>query len=138
MTSNVDFDQLAEKLAGRDYAYLITVLEGGQPNPVPVMPVLRGNTVEITAIGGRKSRTNLARSKDVTVLWPPVTPGDYTVIADGVAEVTDPGTPGDDNLASLTFVPSRAVLIRVATPASPGETPCYSDCMDLKLAPQGV
>ena len=138
MTSNVDFAQLAEKLAGRDYAYLITVMESGHPNPVPVMPVLKGDTIHVTAIGGRKSRSNLARSKDVTVLWPPVTPGEYTIICDGVAEVTDPGTPGDDALASLTFVPSRAVLIRVATPASPGETPCYSDCTDLKLAPQGA
>lgn len=136
MTSNVDFAQLAEKLAGREYAYLITVMESGHPNPVPVMPVLNGDTVHVTAIGGRKSRSNLARSKDVTLLWPPVIPGEYTIICDGVAEVSDPGTPGDDALASLTFVPSRAVLIRVATPASPGETPCYSDCMDLKLAPQ--
>jgi hypothetical protein len=134
MTSNVDFVQLAEKLVGYDYAYLITVDSQNHPHPVPVMPVLKGDTVHVGAIGGRRSRANLARSNDVTVMWPPPAPGGYTVIADGTAEVSDDG--GD--LASLKFVPIRAVLIRVATPESPGETACYSDCMDLKLSPQGV
>lgn len=129
MPTNVDFDRLAEKLVGRDYAYLITVGDDGRPHPVPVMPVLNGNTVRIGGLGGRRSRANLARSSDVTVLWPPPEPGGYTIIADGRAEVSDAG--GD--LASLAFVPIRAVLIRVATPESPGETACYSDCVDLKL-----
>lgn len=134
MTTNVDFDQLAEKLVGHDYAYLITVDSENRPHPVPVMPVLQGDTVHVGALGGRRSRVNLARSNDVTVMWPPPAPGGYTVIADGQAEVSDSG--GDH--ASLKFVPTRAVLIRVATPESPGETPCYSDCVDLKRSPQGV
>lgn len=130
MTSNVDFDRLAEKLVGHDYAYLITVDTENRPHPVPVMPTLHGDTVHIGALGGRRSRANLARSADVTVMWPPPAPGGYTVIVDGTAEVSDAGA----DLASLTIAPSRAVLIRVATPASPGETPCYSDCVDLKLS----
>lgn len=133
MSSTVDFDRLAEKLVGHDYAYLITVDAENRPHPVPVMPVLRGDTVHIGALGGRRSRANLARSNDVTVMWPPPTPGGYTVIVDGTAEVSDAG-----ELASLAITPSRAVLIRVATPESPGETPCYSDCVDLKLSPQGA
>ncbi|MGH3562117.1 MAG: pyridoxamine 5'-phosphate oxidase family protein [Mycobacterium sp.] len=128
MTSNVDFGQLAEKLVGHDYAYLITVDDENRPHPVPVMPVLNGDTVEIGALGGRRSRRNLARSTDVTVMWPPPVPGGYTVIADGQAQVADDG----GEVASVKFVPTRAVLIRVATPESPGETPCYSDCVDLK------
>lgn len=134
MTSNVDFARLTEKLVGYDYAYLITVDSENRPHPVPVMPVLDGDTVHVGALGGRRSRANLARSSDVTVMWPPPVPGGYTVIVDGTAEVSDAG--GD--LASLKIAPSRAVLIRVATPESPGETPCYSDCVDLKLSPQGV
>lgn len=129
MTSNVDFDRLAEKLVGHDYAYLITVDAENRPHPVPVMPILKGDTVHIGALGGRRSRANLARSSDVTVMWPPPVPGGYTVIVDGTAEVSDAGS----DLASLKIAASRAVLIRVATPASPGETPCYSDCVDLKL-----
>jgi len=128
MASNVDFDRLAEKLAGHDYAYLITVDAQNRPHPVPVMPTLDGDTVRIAALGGRRSRANLARSADVTVMWPPPVPGGYTVIVDGTAEVSDAG-----ELASLAIAPSSAVLIRVATPESPGETPCYSDCVDLKL-----
>lgn len=128
MTSNVDFTRLAEKLVGYDYAYLITVDAENRPHPVPVMPTLQGDTVHIGALGGRRSRTNLARSADVTVMWPPPTPGGYTVIVDGTAEVSDGG-----ELASLKIAASRAVLIRVATPSSPGETPCYSDCVDLKV-----
>ncbi|HTM85712.1 MAG TPA: pyridoxamine 5'-phosphate oxidase family protein [Mycobacterium sp.] len=134
MTPNVDFDRLAEKLVGHDYAYLITVDAENRPHPVPVMPVLKGDTVHIGALGGRRSRGNLARSSDVTVMWPPPAPGGYTVIVDGTAEVSDPGA----DLASLTIAPSRAVLIRVATPTSPGETPCYSDCVDLKLTEPGA
>ncbi|KLO27516.1 hypothetical protein ABW16_16505 [Mycolicibacter heraklionensis] len=131
MASNVDFARLAEKLVGYDYAYLITVDAENRPHPVPVMPVLQGDTVHIGALGGRRSRANLARSTDVTVMWPPPVPGGYTVIVDGTAEVSDAG-----ELASLAIAPSRAVLIRVATPESPGETPCYSDCVDLKLTAQ--
>lgn len=133
MASNVDFARLAEKLVGCDYAYLITVDAENRPHPVPVMPVLQGDTVHIGALGGRRSRANLARSTDVTVMWPPPAPGGYTVIVDGTAEVSDAG-----ELASLAITPSRAVLIRVATPESPGETPCYSDCVDLKLTAQGA
>lgn len=129
MASSVDFARLAEKLVGYDYAYLITVDAENRPHPVPVMPTLQGDTVHIAALGGRRSRANLARSSDVTVMWPPPAPGGYTVIVDGTAEVSDAG--GD--LASLAIAASRAVLIRVATPESPGETPCYSDCVDLKL-----
>ncbi len=135
MPTQVDFDALAEKLVGHDYAYLITVGDDGRPHPVPVMPVLKGDTVYIGAIGGSRSRKNLARTNDVTVMWPPPVPGGYTIIADGQADVSEPG---GDSLASLKFVPTRAVLIRIATPESPGETPCYSDCVDLKLSPQGV
>jgi hypothetical protein len=133
MTSNVDFARLAEKLVGYDYAYLITVDAENRPHPVPVMPVLKGDTVHIGALGGRRSRNNLTRSSDVTVMWPPPAPGGYTVIVDGTAEVSDAG-----ELASLDITASRAVLIRVATPASPGETPCYSDCVDLKVTAQGA
>lgn len=133
MTSTVDFDRLAEKLVGYDYAYLITVDGENRPHPVPVMPVLRGDTVQIGALGGRRSRANLARTGDVTVMWPPPAPGGYTVIVDGTAQVSAAG-----ELASVTITPSRAVLIRIATPESPGETPCYSDCVDLKVSPQGA
>ena len=86
MPTNVDFDRLAEKVVGRDYAYLITVGDDGRPHPVPVMPELNGNTVRIGGLGGRRSRANLARSSDVTVLWPPPEPGGYTIIADGRAD----------------------------------------------------
>lgn len=133
MSSAVDFDRLAEKLAGHDYAYLITVDAENRPHPVPVMPVLRGDTVYIGALGGRRSRANLARTGEVTVMWPPPVPGGYTVIVDGTAQVSDAG-----ELASVTISPARAVLIRVATPESPGETPCYSDCVDLKLTAPGA
>jgi hypothetical protein len=131
MASNVDFARLGEKLAGYDYAYLITIDAENRPHPVPVMPTLEGETVCIGALGGRRSRANLARSNDVTVMWPPPAPGGYTVIVDGTAEVSDAG-----ELASVKITPSRAVLIRVATPQSPGETPCYSDCVDLKVTAQ--
>lgn len=133
MASNVDFAQLAEKLVGYDYAYLITVDAENRPHPVPVMPTLEGDTVHIGALGGRRSRANLARSSDVTVMWPPPVPGGYTVIVDGTADVSDTG-----ELARVAISPSRAVLIRVATPESPGETPCYSDCVDLKVTAQGA
>lgn len=52
MTSNVDFDRLAEKLVGYDYAYLITVDAENRPHPVPVMPTLDGDIVHIGALGG--------------------------------------------------------------------------------------
>ncbi len=100
MSSSVDFDRLAEKLAGHDYAYLITVDTESRPHPVPVMPVLRGDTVHIGALGGRRSRANLTRTADVTVMWPPPVPGGYTVIVDGIP--ASALTAGDERLPHIS------------------------------------
>lgn len=129
MSSEVDFARLAEKLVGYDHAYLITVDAENRPHPVPVTPVLRAGTVYIGALGGRRSRTNLARTAEVTVLWPPPSPGGYTVIVDGTAQVSETG-----EAAQVSICASRAVLIRVPSPESPGGTSCYNDCIDLSVS----
>lgn len=130
MTTNVDRDRLAESLAGRRLAYLITVDAGSRTHTVPVAPVFDDGVVHVELIGGRHTRANLEHSSNVTVLWPPSEPDGYTVIVDGHAEMSDTG----DAATGVRLVPGRAVLIRPATPTSPGETPCGHDCLDLTLA----
>lgn len=130
MKTNIDLDRLAESLKGRGLGYLITADSGWRTHTVPVVPVFDGGVVHVESIGGRHTRANLEHSRHVTVLWPPPEPDDYSVIVDGHAEVSGNG----DAPVSLRLVPGRAVLIRPATPKSPGETACGHDCLDLALA----
>jgi hypothetical protein len=62
----------------------------------------------------------------VTLLWPPAQPGDYSLIVDGVAAnalVKDK--------RRIEVTPTRAVLHRRGTPASPSGHPCQSDCIQI-------
>ena len=105
----VDLERLAAALPDYPFAYLITVDDGYHAHTVTVEPVLRGAVLDVGRIGGR-TRNNLARRGDVTLLWPPPEPGGYSLIVDGLAQVAD----ADDDTARLGVVPTRALLHREA------------------------
>ena len=69
----VDLQALADALADYPYAYLITVDDEYRAHTVTVEPQLREATLDIGLIGGR-TRNNLAKRADVTLLWPPPNP----------------------------------------------------------------
>ncbi len=123
----VDLERLAAALPDYSFAYLITVDDGYHAHTVTVEPVLRGAVLDVGRIGGR-TRKNLGRRSDVTLLWPPPVPGGYSLIVDGLAQVAD----ADDETARLGVVPTRALLHREAD--SPAGVPsqakgCLHDCV---------
>jgi hypothetical protein len=126
----VDLDRLAAALADFSFAYLISVDDGYRAHTVAVEPVLRdGAVLDVGLIGGH-TRENLAQRSDVTLLWPPTTPGGYSLIVDGTAEVTE----ADDEAVRLGVVPTRALLHREAEPDSPTAAKgCKHDCVVFSL-----
>ncbi|HTY33132.1 pyridoxamine 5'-phosphate oxidase family protein [Mycobacterium sp.] len=135
----VDVKRLAEALTDYPFAYLITVDDDYRAHTVTVEPRLRdltkgpdgpGAILDVGVIGGR-TRNNLARRRDVTLLWPPTEPGGYSLIVDGSAEVTGPENPADETVR-LGVVPTRALLHREAD--SPGAAKgCLHDCVVFSL-----
>jgi hypothetical protein len=91
---------------------------------------------------GRRTLANVTDRPQVTLLWPPVDPADYSLIVDGTAQL-------DGEV--LLIDPSRAVLHRAAPPAGAaaasgasragtsgdaGQTAaaaCVSDCVEVPL-----
>lgn len=123
----VDIERLAAALGDYPYAYLITVDDDYRAHTVTVEPRLREATLDVGLIGGR-TRQNLARRRDVTLLWPPTEPGGYSLIVDGTAEVTPESQAGD--AVRLSVLPTRALLHREADPDSPGAAKgCLHDCV---------
>ncbi|OBK82161.1 hypothetical protein [Mycobacterium sp. 1165178.9] len=123
----VDLQALANALADYPYAYLITVDDEYRAHTVTVEPQLRETTLDIGLIGGR-TRSNLARRADVTLLWPPTAPGGYSLIVDGSAEVSEAGA----ETARLTVVPTRALLHRDADSPDAAKG-CLHDCVVFSL-----
>lgn len=122
----VDLQALADALVNYPYAYLITVDDGYRAHTVTVEPELRGATLDVGLIGGR-TQQNLARRRDVTLLWPPSEPGGYSLIVDGEAETSEAG-----DAVQLTVVPTRALLHRDADSPEAAKG-CLHDCVVFSL-----
>jgi hypothetical protein len=122
----VDLQRLAAALDDFPFAYLITVDEDYRVHTVTVDPTLREAIIDVGLIGGR-TRKNLAQRADVTLLWPPLEPGGYSLIVDGRAHTSDAG----EETARLEVVPTRALLHREAdAPAgSVSARGCLHDCV---------
>ena len=128
MSEKVDLDELARHVATYGLAYLLTVTDDERTHAVAVRPTLENGALTVEGLG-RGTCANLDARPDVTLLWPPVAEGGYTLIVDGRAALTDSG-------ASVT--PARAVLHRPAD-HSPGNqssdaTSCGNDCVPVAEA----
>lgn len=122
----VDLQALADALVNYPYAYLITVDDGYRAHTVTVEPELRGAALDVGLIGGR-TQQNLARRRDVTLLWPPSEAGGYSLIVDGEAAVSEAG-----DAVRLTVVPTRALLHRDADSPEAAKG-CLHDCVVFSL-----
>ena len=138
----VDVKRLAAALPDYPFGYLITVDDGYRAHTVTVEPRLRElpdgpdgpeALIDVGLIGGR-TRKNLAERRDVTLLWPPPEPGGYSLIVDGIAELSDPEDSAGDETVHLGVVPTRALLHREADADSPGAAKgCLHDCVVFSL-----
>jgi hypothetical protein len=127
MSVKVDLDQLAAALEDFTFAYLVTVGDDYRAHTVAVEPVFADGVINVGPVGGG-TRRNLAQHDGVTLVWPPSQPGDYTLIVDGRAEVTDAG----DESVRLEVVPTRALLHREADSPSVARG-CLHDCVVFSL-----
>jgi hypothetical protein len=119
----VDFERLAAALSDFPFAYLITVDDGYRAHTVTVEPQLRGEVLGVGLVGGG-TRRNLAHRAEVTLLWPPSEPGGYSLIVDGVAEISR----AEAETAHLSVVPTRALLHREADSPSAAKGALH-DCV---------
>jgi len=115
--------ELAELRAVADgqapFAYLLTVGEGARVHAIALVPAIGDG--EIVCEAGRSSCANAAARPDVSLLWPPGAPGDYSLIVDGVASVDG---------SVVRIVPGRAVRHRPAVGGG-------SDCAPVELTSEG-
>ncbi|AFM15361.1 Pyridoxamine 5'-phosphate oxidase [Mycolicibacterium chubuense NBB4] len=122
MSVTVDLDRLADALGDFSYAYLVTVGDEYRVHTVAVDPVLTDGKLVVASVGNR-TRGNVSAHPDVTLVWPPRTPGGYTLIIDGRAAVVDHG---------VRIAPASAVLHRKPGPDSPPTaSSCGDDCVPL-------
>jgi Pyridoxamine 5'-phosphate oxidase len=118
MSIPVELEQLAATMGQYGFAYLMTVSDDGRPHAVAVSPTWSAEGVLMVS-GGRRTTSNAAARPAVSLVWPPVEAGGYSLIVDAAASV------GPDGV--LALAPSTAVQHRPA-PSGSG-----SDCAPVPL-----
>lgn len=104
MSIGVELEQLREAIGGQaGFAYVLTVSDDGRPHAVALVPLVVGATVQCDA--GTRTCANAKARPAVSLLWPPVAVGEYSLIVDGDATVAG---------GVITVTPTRAVLHRPA------------------------
>jgi hypothetical protein len=104
MSIRVELDEL-KAVATRQtpYAYLLTVSDDQSAHAVAITPEIGAD--EITCEAGKRSCANASSRPNVSLLWPPATTGDYSLIVDGDARVEG---------STVRMTPVRAVRHRPA------------------------
>jgi hypothetical protein len=104
--------------------FLLTVSDDGRPHSVSVAARWEDGT--LVAAVGRRTAANVAKRRLVSLLWPPLEAGGYSLIVDGDGTVE-----GEGEDARVVVRPTRGVLHRPA--ASPDAAPegCSADCKPL-------
>lgn len=119
MSIPVAIDDLAAATGEYDWAYLLTVRDDLRPHIVAVTPVWDGEQL-VMDVGRGTARNALARSS-ISLCYPPVDDGGYSLIVDGEASV--------DGETTVRFSPTGAVLHRPAPSGFTGSaTGCGNDC----------
>ena len=124
MSIEVELSTLADAMVRYRFAYLLTVGSEGPPHALAVTPTVDEGVLTVDGIG-RRTRDNLLARPSVTLVWPPESVDEYSLIVDGQA-----ATSGE----SVRITPTRAVLHRPAPRPGPvAEGTCGSDCVELPL-----
>jgi hypothetical protein len=119
MSIPVAIDDLVAATSERGWAYLLTVRDDLRPHIVAVAPTWDGS--ELVMDVGRGTAANAAARPSISLCYPPVVAGDYSLIVDGAAVV--------EGEATVRFHPSGAVLHRPAVDGFDGSsTGCVNDC----------
>ncbi|MDN5848347.1 MAG: hypothetical protein L0H63_01740 [Nitrococcus sp.] len=125
MSIQVELSDLAVTVARYRFAYLLTVSDESLPHALAVTPAVDGDALTVDGIG-RHTQNNLLARPGVTLVWPPESVDEYSLIVDGQAAAS-----GEK---SVRITPIRAVLHRPAPRPGPvAEGACGSDCVELPL-----
>lgn len=117
MSIPVSLDELRDVAADQaPFAYLLTVTDDATAHAVAVKVLIDDGVVSCDA--GKGSCANASARPDVSLLWPPATANDYSLIVDGRASVDG---------STVRVVPSRAVRHR---PAPGGGNDCVPIPLD--------
>jgi hypothetical protein len=119
MSIPVAIEDLAAATRGYDWAYLLTVRDDLRPHIVAVTPTWDADHLVMSV--GRGTARNAAARTAISLCYPPVTEGGYSLIIDGTAAV--------DGDSTVRFAPTGAVLHRPAPEGFTGSTTgCGNDC----------
>lgn len=104
--------------------YLITVTSAGKPHCSPVRVEWADSSEDCLIVPAPRawSTPPVGEKRPVSLLYPPVEPGGYSLVVDGDADGAAP---------LLTVRVTRAVLHRRGQPARPDQTACGSDCVPI-------
>jgi hypothetical protein len=105
---------------GRD-AYLLTIGKTG-PHTSNVSIDLRGNAINCPI--GSSAAMNISREPHVSLFWPPLEPGGYAMIVNGIAS----GTHQPNGAATIEIRLTKSVFHRPGPKPAGGDGPCASDC----------
>ncbi len=119
MSIPVAIDDLVAATSERGWAYLLTVRDDLRPHIVAVTPTWDSGQLVMDV--GRGTAANASSRPSISLCYPPVVDGDYSLIVDGDAVI--------DGESTIRFDPSGAVLHRPAAGGSTGSTTgCGNDC----------
>ena len=111
MSIRVELEEVRTVAAAQaPFAYLLTVSDDASPHAVAITPAI--GAAEITCEAGNRSCANALARPNVSLLWPPARPDDYSLIVDGTASVDG---------STIRIAPGRAVRHR---PAPGGGSDC--------------
>ncbi len=119
MSIPVAIGDLAAATDAYGWAYLLTVRDDLRPHIVAVSPAWEGDQLVMEV--GRGTARNAAARASISLCYPPVEDGGYSLIVDGNAALA-----GDD---IVRLSPTGAVLHRPAPDGVTGSsTVCGNDC----------
>ncbi len=104
MSVQVPIPELQATLADYPWAFLVTVSAEGRSHSLAVATAFDGDGALRLRVG-RTSMANVGERPEVTLLFPPASGTEYSVVVDGVASPAD---------GELRVVPLAAVLHRPA------------------------
>ena len=120
MTIPVAIADLVAKTEEFGWAYLLTVRDDQRPHIVAVSPTWNDDVLLMDV--GRRTSDNVGERSSISLCYPPVEDGGYSLIVDGQGLVTDE--------SRVQFTATGAVLHRPAPAGFEGSsTECASDCM---------
>jgi hypothetical protein len=116
----VAIDRLREEVSRfGEHPFILTVSDTGRPHAVSATVAWDGD--ELIGGCGRSTAANAGARPEISLLWPPVEAGGYSLIVDGTASVDE---------QQIRLRPAKAVLHR-SGPSPDPLTSCTADCVPL-------